>query len=228
MEIQLFAGFPSGLARHADRKYLYVGDFEGAAKIGVSADPLKRLQTLSLSSGRQMNRCAVAGPFYKATVVEAELLFSFQSERLVGSEWVSATFEQVLAEAQMYVVPRCCLEPKATDPEREARAEAFFARLFPSSAGLAAAQHTEGLRAYGPGLVIGVMAVGFRKVLDFLGERGLLSEDMDDQDIELLHEEFATSLAYDPASLERAKVCVEAWIDYIPVIARQQSSDRPQ
>jgi hypothetical protein len=72
------------------------------------------------------------------------------------------------------------------------------------------------------------MSVGFRKVLEFLGDRGLLSEDMDDQDIETLHKEFATALAYDPKSLETAKICVEAWIDYIPEIVRQQSSGRPQ
>ncbi|WP_372574424.1 GIY-YIG nuclease family protein [Ruegeria jejuensis] len=78
-------------------KMVYAAEFEGAIKIGVSVDPVQRLNTIRTSSGRKLIDAYVlwAPDPYVAIAAEAYLHGLHASKRLEG-EWFSVSLQGVV------------------------------------------------------------------------------------------------------------------------------------
>ena len=75
--------------------YLIANDSLGIIKIGISSEPLKRMQSLQCASGCKLRLIKSASPIGKALSVERELHDHFASHRTFG-EWFSITEEEAL------------------------------------------------------------------------------------------------------------------------------------
>lgn len=90
---------------------VYIMQFDGATKIGVSVDPPFRARTLTAMSGREFCRGVYLPGDYAAIAVERRLHAQFDSYRLSG-EWFSCGIDLILEQANI---------DRSTLPERHSR-----------------------------------------------------------------------------------------------------------
>lgn len=115
---------PNEKLERAHPAYLYVVDFGHITKVGISLRPKSRLRVLRGASGRPISRIGLAGPFHEARKIEAGVLAAFSQVRVDGSEYMSATFEEVASYLSSLSAPCPSTAVKLFGEGKDARAAA--------------------------------------------------------------------------------------------------------